>query len=71
VETTARELGAWLRRHWPWLALLVLSLALHLWGLGDRSFHHDEAIHAHSSFNLVQNGIYRYDPPTTARSSIT
>jgi uncharacterized protein (TIGR03663 family) len=62
VETTARELGAWLRRHWPWLALLVLSLALHLWGLGDRSFHHDEAIHAHSSFNLVQNGIYRYDP---------
>jgi uncharacterized protein (TIGR03663 family) len=62
VETTVREPGARWRRHWPWLALLALSLALHLWNLGDRSFHHDEAIHAHSSYNLLKNGIYRYDP---------
>ena len=62
METTAREPGARWRRHWPWLALLALSLALHLWDLGDRSFHHDEAIHAHSSYNLLKNGIYRYDP---------
>lgn len=51
-----------IRRHWPWLVLIALSLALHLWGLGDRSYHHDEAIHAHSSYNLLHNGIYRYDP---------
>ena len=62
METTVRERGARWRRHWPWLALLGLSLVLHLWGLGDRSFHHDEAIHAHSSYNLLENGIYRYDP---------
>ena len=62
MGTTAREPGAGWRRHWPWLVLLALSLALHLWGLGDRSFHHDEAIHAHSSYNLLKNGIYRYDP---------
>ncbi|HPA80795.1 MAG TPA: TIGR03663 family protein [Thermoanaerobaculales bacterium] len=62
METTPRAPGAGWRRYWPWLALVALSLALHLWGLGDRSFHHDEAIHAHSSYNLLKNGIYRYDP---------
>jgi uncharacterized protein (TIGR03663 family) len=39
-----------------------LSLVLHFWGLGERSYHHDEAIHAHSAYNLANNGIYRYDP---------
>jgi uncharacterized protein (TIGR03663 family) len=53
----------WARgRRWPWLALVALALVLHLWGLGDRSFHHDESIHAHSSYNLLASGIYRYDP---------
>jgi len=51
-----------IRRCGPWLALVVLSLILHLAGLGERAYHHDEAIHAHSAFNLVENGIYRYDP---------
>jgi len=51
-----------LRRCGPWLALVALSLGLHLWGLGDRAYHHDEAIHAHSAFNLAENGTYRYDP---------
>jgi len=51
-----------LRRLAPWLLLLALSLGLHLWGLGERSYHHDEAIHAHSAYNLATNGIYRYDP---------
>jgi len=46
----------------PWLLLVVVSLSLHLWRLEERSFHHDEAIHAHASFNLKTNGIYRYDP---------
>ena len=53
--------GGW-RRWLPWLLLVVVSLALHLWLLDARSFHHDEAIHAHASYNLVRNGNYRYDP---------
>jgi uncharacterized protein (TIGR03663 family) len=41
---------------------VALSLLLHLWGLGERSYHHDEAIHSQAAFNLVKNGSYRYDP---------
>jgi uncharacterized protein (TIGR03663 family) len=56
--------GGWWnwRRCLPWLVLVAASLALHLWDLGGRSFHHDEAIHAQAAYNLVQNGSYRYDP---------
>jgi len=60
-ETKTRGSG-WLRRYGPWLALLLLSIGLHLWDLGDRSYHHDESIHAHSAYNLANNGTYRYDP---------
>lgn len=49
-------------RRWPWLLLLAFSMTLHLWGLGERSFHHDESIHAHSAYNLLHHGVYRYDP---------
>jgi uncharacterized protein (TIGR03663 family) len=42
--------------------LLALSLGLHLWQLGDRSFHHDEAIHAQGAYLLLHSGSYRYDP---------
>jgi len=62
VENDRRLGTGWLRRYGPWLALVALSLGLHLWGLGERAYHHDEAIHAHSSYNLLKNGIYRYDP---------
>jgi uncharacterized protein (TIGR03663 family) len=51
-----------LRRWAPWLALVALSLGLHLFDLGERSYHHDEAIHAHAAYNLANNGTYRYDP---------
>jgi uncharacterized protein (TIGR03663 family) len=50
------------RRLAPWMALVALSLALHLWQLGDRSFHHDEAIHAQGAYQLLESGSYRYDP---------
>jgi uncharacterized protein (TIGR03663 family) len=53
--------GRW-RRLVPWFLLLVFSLALHLWLLEERSYHHDEAIHAHAAYNLAKNGNYRYDP---------
>ncbi len=52
----------WVRRCAPWLLLVVVSLTLHLWGLGERAYHHDEAIHAHASYSLLKNGTYRYDP---------
>ena len=50
------------RRYAPWLLLVVFSLTLHLWRLGERSYHHDESIHAHAAYVLLQNGTYRYDP---------
>ena len=52
----------WVRRCGPWLLLIAVSAGLHLWGLGDRSFHHDEAIHAHASYVLLKDGAYQYDP---------
>ncbi len=50
------------RRYWPWLALLVLSAGLHLAVLGQRTFHHDESIHAQLSYDLARAGSYHYDP---------
>jgi len=46
----------------PWLLLVAASLTLHLWDLGGRSFHHDEAIHAQAAYGLVTSGSYHYDP---------
>jgi len=54
--------AGWVRRCTPWLLLIVVSLGLHLWDLGERSFHHDESIHAHASYVLLQSGSYQYDP---------
>ncbi|MCU0234441.1 MAG: hypothetical protein MUE90_10495, partial [Thermoanaerobaculales bacterium] len=54
--------GGRTKRLLPWVLLVALSLALHLWLLGERSFHHDESIHAQTSYQLLQTGAYRYDP---------
>ncbi len=53
-----RRLGRWL----AWIALAILCVGLHLWRLEERSFHHDEAIHAALSWDLANQGRYRYDP---------
>jgi uncharacterized protein (TIGR03663 family) len=58
----ADTVGGRLRRHWPWLAVVLLSSIVHLWALGERSYHHDEAIHSQGAYNLLTNGTYRYDP---------
>ena len=50
------------RRIAVWSLLVLVSAALHLWQLDERSFHHDESIHAHSSYELVKRGVYRYNP---------
>lgn len=49
-------------RRWAWAALVLLAIAVHLVGLGGRSFHHDESIHARLSYDLLHDGVYRYDP---------
>ncbi|NOZ79517.1 MAG: TIGR03663 family protein [Acidobacteria bacterium] len=54
--------GASAARRRAWIALILLAVALHLWGLGGRSFHHDESIHARLSWDLLHEGSYRYDP---------
>jgi uncharacterized protein (TIGR03663 family) len=46
----------------PWILLVAFSLTLHLWDLSERSYHHDEAIHAHASHVILKNGTYQYDP---------
>ncbi len=53
--------AAW-RRRAAWGLLLLLAAGLHLWGLGERSFHHDESVHAKLSWDLAERGVYRYDP---------
>ncbi len=52
----------WIRRFLPWVLLAVFSLTLHLWRLDERSYHHDEAIHAQSAYQLLKSGTYHYDP---------
>ena len=54
---------AWERlERWAWGGLLLLSLALRLWDLGSRAYHHDESIHGWFSYDLAQKGEYIYDP---------
>lgn len=42
--------------------LLVFALLTHLWGLGDRSLHHDETLHAAYSWRLYMNQGFIHDP---------
>jgi uncharacterized protein (TIGR03663 family) len=44
------------------VALVVLAGVLHLLGLGERTYHHDEAIHAKLSHDLAYQRVYSYDP---------
>lgn len=49
-------------RAWPWWLLLLGTMTLHGWQLDQRSFHHDESIHAKLSWELAEHGSYHYDP---------
>jgi uncharacterized protein (TIGR03663 family) len=42
--------------------LVVVALALRLYDLGDRPFHHDESQDAYFSWIFWKNGDYQYDP---------
>jgi uncharacterized protein (TIGR03663 family) len=50
------------RLRWAWGILLALTLALRLYHLDARIFHHDESIHGWFSMHLAFEGEYRYDP---------
>lgn len=50
------------RERLAWALLLLASLAVHLWGLTDRPFHHDESVHGWFATRLIWDGEYRYDP---------
>ncbi|MFH1487264.1 MAG: flippase activity-associated protein Agl23, partial [Chloroflexota bacterium] len=45
-----------------YLALLVLSAAMHFWDLGSRAIHHDESLHALYSWHLFSGRGYQHDP---------
>lgn len=47
---------------WAWVGLIVLSLALRLFALDARPFHHDESIHSWFAYHLITDGEYKYDP---------
>ncbi len=50
------------RRAAWWLVLFLLALGSRFALLGERPPHHDEAIHGHFAWELLQRGSYRYDP---------
>jgi uncharacterized protein (TIGR03663 family) len=42
--------------------LVLVALALRLFDLGDRPFHHDESQDAYFSYTFLENGDYEYNP---------
>jgi hypothetical protein len=48
--------------HAAYIGLFALALLLRLWGLGDRSLHHDETLHAAYSWRLYTGQGFLHDP---------
>jgi hypothetical protein len=48
--------------HAAYIGLIALALLLRLWGLGDRSLHHDETLHAAYSWRLYTGQGFLHDP---------
>ncbi len=51
-----------LRAHWATIAVLAISVFLHVWQLGRRPLAHDEAIDAWFSWQARGTSILKYDP---------
>jgi uncharacterized protein (TIGR03663 family) len=47
---------------WAWGALLLFAVVTRFASLGSRPPHHDEAVHGHFAWELLQHASYRYDP---------
>ncbi len=61
VEHTRRGLQITLEQG-AYIALALLSIIFHLWGLGDRALHHDETLHAAYSWRIYVGEGYIHDP---------
>ena len=48
--------------HALYLLIFLLSIIMHLWGLGDRAMHHDETLHADYSFSILRGLGFTHDP---------
>ncbi len=60
-----RGLEAYLPLRWEilfYLGLLALALLMRVWELGDRSFHHDESLHAVYSWYIYDGQGYQHNP---------
>src|SRR3954451_19256177 len=69
VETTSRRRGpaAWFARQSTaelaaWGVLFAAAVLVHVIGLGNRPFHHDESQDAYFSYLFRQSGDYQYNP---------
>src|SRR5690349_23613826 len=69
VETTRRRRSpaTWLARQDPrelivWGVLFAAAVLVHVIGLGDRPFHHDESQDAYFSYLFRTTGDYAYNP---------
>jgi uncharacterized protein (TIGR03663 family) len=67
ARSRAAQFGAWLGDR-PrgeaalWILLVLVALALRLYHLGSRTFHHDESQDAYFSWVFFQHGDYTYQP---------
>ncbi len=69
VQSTSRRRGpaAWFARQdthelIAWGVLFVAAIVVHVIGLGNRPFHHDESQDAYFSYLFRQTGDYQYNP---------
>ena len=64
-QTEPRGLERWLPVRWEvaaYVLLMAVALAMRLWGLGDRTMHHDESLHALYSWYIVEGRGYEHNP---------
>jgi uncharacterized protein (TIGR03663 family) len=60
---TANSKGLPDKKYWLFGLLIVFfALALRLFELGERVFHHDESVHASFTLKLLEQGEYSYNP---------
>lgn len=52
----------WNKERLAWIALLLVSVVMRLWGLGERGMSHDESLHVYFSHYFVTTGGYTHDP---------
>lgn len=56
----------WLQRltleHGLYILIFLLSILMHVWGLGERAMHHDETLHADYSYSVLRGLGFTHDP---------